>query len=383
MQHDVKELWLPPARLIAKLWIRDVFRMFFFVCLQPSSAAARLLAGDSGLGRVVSALSFVVLASQSARRWLLGTDAVLFFYSLTSRRRQGTIIEISNMNRGLNPLPGGNFQTDRYGSAGYGVCYNIILTRDAEGRVRMACRPETEDTRANCWVVTQIDGEQAQQAHAVMGPLQATDLIHAIDFQSLYGKSQEEVELLLAGNPHSTIVLTVSRPLPAARKAPVELKMPSAGLSAAHDWVPSTASTDRGLPAGNPPSTADATLGHARYEPLAPAPAPPSQEPASGAVPAQSLSRSLSQYDSHQMKMVNVPLVSLGDIPPEMPAYQSDAEPPKTTMPEQLDLMKAPIFSEQQVQEYVRLVVPDKALAERVCVQMEEHEIDGGGLGPP
>ena len=322
-------------------------------------------------------------ARQPARRWLLGTDAVRFCDSLTSRRRQGTIIEISNMNRGLNPLPGGNFQTDRYGSAGYGVCYNIILTRDAEGRVRMACRPETEDTRANCWVVTQIDGEQAQQAHAVMGPLQATDLIHAIDFQSLYGKSQEEVELLLAGNPHSTIVLTVSRPLPAARKAPVELKMPSAGLSAAQDWLPSAASTDRGLPAGNPPSTADATLGHARYEPLAPAPAPPSQEPASGAVPAQSLSRSLSQYDPHQMKMTNVPLVSLGDIPPEMPAYQSDAEPPKTTMPEQLDLMKAPIFSEQQVQEYVRLVVPDKALAERVCVQMEEHEIDGGGLGPP
>ena len=290
------------------------------------------------------------------------------------------------MNRGLNPLPGGNFQTDRYGSAGYGVCYNIILTRDAEGRVRMACRPETEDTTANCWVVTQIDSEQAQQAHAVMGPLQATDLIHAIDFQSLYGKSQEEVELLLAGNPHSTIVLTVSRPLPAARKAPVELKMPSAGLSAAQDWLPSAASTDRGLPAGNPPSTADATLGHASYEPLAPAPAPQSQEPASGAVPAQSLSRSLSQYDPHQMKMVNVPLVSLGDIPPEvpeMPAYQSGAEPPKTTMPEQLDLMKAPIFSEQQVQEYVRLVVPDKALAERVCVQMEEHEIDGGGLGSP
>ena len=86
------------------------------------------------------------------------------------------------------------------------------------------------------------------------------------------------------------------------------------------------------------------------------------------------------------MKMVNVPLVSLGDMPPEvpeMPAYQSGAEPPKTTMPEQLDLMKAPIFSEQQVQEYVRLVVPDKALAERVCVQMEEHEIDGGGLGSP
>ena len=125
VQHDVKELWLP------SLISCPVFAHFLKLALagekrvQPSSAAARLLAGDCGsvVCPPFSCQHLVIWrASQPARRWLLGTDAVRFCDSLTSRRRQGTIVEISNMNRGLNPLPGGNFQTDRYGSAGYGVC---------------------------------------------------------------------------------------------------------------------------------------------------------------------------------------------------------------------------------------------------------------------
>ena len=40
------------------------------------------------------------------------------------------------MIRGMNPLSAGSYQSERYGGTlGYGVCYNIILMRDAAGRI--------------------------------------------------------------------------------------------------------------------------------------------------------------------------------------------------------------------------------------------------------
>jgi Ca2+-binding EF-hand superfamily protein len=119
------------------------------------------------------------------------------------------------MIRGMNPLSAGSYQSERYGGTlGYGVCYNIILMRDEAGRIGVEYALTDQQDSANAFVVTAIAPSQNQQPHAVMGGLATNDIIHAIDFQSLYGKSNGEVGMMFEGNPHTTVVLTVSRPPP-------------------------------------------------------------------------------------------------------------------------------------------------------------------------